>query len=135
MLINEYLPDYHFSEKHTIDIKASKKQILKAIVDLSPNEISFLFQFLFFIRSIPPKLFGKRYIGFRSNSPLLKQLEEKGFKILEMNDPEILLGVIGQFGKLKSGEIYHLDDFKNFNAGESGEVATNFYLKMKRKYR
>ena len=79
MLIDEYLPDYHFSEKHTIDIVASKNQILKAIIDLSPNEISFIFQFLFFIRSIPPKILGRRYIGFSPNNPLFKTIRRERF--------------------------------------------------------
>ena len=83
MLIDEYLPDYNFSERHTIDINASKDQVFKAIIDLSPNEISIIFRLLFFIRSIPPKLLGRNYIVFDMNIPLLKQLEEKGFKILE----------------------------------------------------
>jgi len=127
MLIDEYLPEYHFSEKHTIEVIASTDQILKSIIDLPPNEISFLFGLLFFIRSIPPKMFGKRYIAFRSNSPLLKQLEENGFKILKKNDHELVFGVIGQFGKLKKGEINQIEDFKNFNQKESGKVATNFF--------
>ena len=128
MLIDEYLPDYNFSEKHTIDISASNDQILKAIIDLSPKEISFLFRLLFFIRSIPPKILGRNYIGFDPNNPLLKQLEGKGFKILETNEHEIVFGVIGQFGKLKNGEIYKIDDFKKFNENESGKVVTNFFL-------
>ena len=60
--------------------------------------------------------------------PYLKQLEEKGFKILEKNDQEIVFGVIGQFGKLKKSEIYQIDDFKSFNEKEAGKVATNYYL-------
>ena len=128
MLIDDYLSDYNFSEKHTIEINASNDQILKAIIDLSPNEISFIFRLLFFIRSFPPKMLGRNYIGFDPNVPLLKQLEEKGFKILETNEQEIVFGVIGQFGKFKNGEIYKIDDFKNFNRNESGKVATNFYL-------
>ena len=128
MLLNEYLSDYHFSEKHKINIDATSSQILQAIIDLSPGEISFLFSFLFFLRSIPPKLLGRRYIGFDSDNPLLKQLEDKGFKILEINDHEIVLGVIGQFGKMRNGEIHKINDFKNFNEKESGKVATNFYL-------
>lgn len=128
MLINKYLPDYHFSEKHTIQINAFRNQILKAIIELPPNEISFLFRFLFFIRSIPPKILGRRYIGFNPHDPLIKQLEEKGFKILERNDQEIVLGVIGQFGKLIKGKIYQIDDFINYNEIGSGKVALNFYL-------
>ncbi len=128
MLLNKYLQYYHFSEKHEIKISASKENIVQAIIDLHPNEISFLFSTLFFIRSIPPKILGKNYIGFSPDTPLLKQLEEKGFKILEINDHEIVLGVIGQFGKLKKGEIYYIDDFINFNERESVKVATNFFL-------
>lgn len=128
ILLNKYLQYYHFSEKHEIEIKANKENILKAIIDLQPNEISNLFKVLFFIRSIPPKILGKNYIGFCPDTPLLKQLEEKGFKILETNDHEIVFGVIGQFGKLKKGEIYNIDDFINFNEMESVKVATNFFL-------
>lgn len=94
MLLDKYLPYYHFSEKHEIKINASNEKILKAIIDLQPSEISFLFRFLFFIRSIPPKILGKKYIGFCPGTPLLKQLNEKGFKILEKNDREIVPGVI-----------------------------------------
>jgi len=128
MLINEYLSDYHFSEKHIIKVNASKDVIFKAIIDLPPNEISFLFKLLFFIRSIPPKILGRPYIGFCPNNPLLRQLEEKGFKVLETNEQEIVLGVIGRFGQLKRREIYRIDDFKKFNEKGSGKVVTNFYL-------
>jgi len=82
MLLNKYLQYYHFSEKHEIKISASKENIVQAIIDLHPNEISFLFSTLFFIRSIPPKILGKNYIGFSPDTPLLKQLEEKDLKYL-----------------------------------------------------
>ncbi len=128
MLINEYIPEFHFSEKHTIKVNATKDQILKTIIDLAPNEISFLFNLLFFIRSLPPRILGRDYIGFRPDTPLLSQLEKKGFKILETTDQEIVFGIIGQFGRIKRKRINSEVDFKNFNESESGKVVTNFFL-------
>ena len=101
MLIDKYLPEYHFSEKHTTEVNATNELILKTIIDLQPKDISVLFRLLFFIRSIPPRILGKSYLGFRSDRPLMKQMEEKGFEVLETSNDEIVIGIINQNGKVK----------------------------------
>jgi len=131
MLLDEYLPDYHFSEKHTIDIKAMDSQVFQAILDVSPGEISFLFKCLFYIRFIPAKIFGEPNIGFDPDSPLLRQMEENGFTILGTNDRELVFGFVGQFWKIKGEPAYKindLNDFINFNEKDSGKAAANFYM-------
>jgi hypothetical protein len=128
MLIDKYLPEYHFFEKHTIEINATNEHILNAIIDLCPKEISFLFRLLFFIRSIPPKILRKNHFSFCLNSPLIMQLEEKGFKILETNNEEIVIGIINQNRKIKKEELSQKDDFINFRGKESAKIATNFFL-------
>ncbi len=102
MLLNEYLPDYHFSEKHTILIAATNSQVLQAIMELPPGEISIIFNILFYIRSIPSKLMGKEFMNFDSDKPLIEQMEKNGFKILEKTDREVIIGTIGQHRKAGS---------------------------------
>jgi hypothetical protein len=129
MLNNKYLPYYQFSERHTIKIDAPKNRILAAIIELPPNEISFIFKLLFIIRSIPPKLLGRPYIGFRSNVPLIEQLEENGFALLDKNSQEIVLGVVLGSGKSKERVTTPVKDFMNPGKKGYGKVATNFFIK------
>ena len=56
------------------------------------------------------------------------QLEEKGFKILETNNEEIVIGIINQNRKIKKEELSQKDDFINFRGKESAKIATNFFL-------
>lgn len=131
MLINEYIPYYQFSERHKINIRSSRDKILTAIIELPPNEISFVFRLLFYIRSIPPKILGRPYIGWCSNIPLIKQLVEKGFTLLEKTSREIVLGVVLRPGKFIGGETNPVNDFMNLHEKALGIVATNFFLKEK----
>ena len=128
MLIDKYLPEYHFSEKHTTEVNATNELILKTIIDLQPKDISVLFRLLFFIRSIPPRILGKSYLGFRSDRPLMKQMEEKGFEVLETSNDEIVIGIINQNGKVKKVDISQKDSFIKFDGAETVKIATNFFL-------
>jgi len=128
MLIDKFLPKYHFSEKHTIEAASTKELIIDVILELCPNEISFLFKLLFFIRTIPQKIFGTNNFDFSPNTSLIMQLEEIGFHILEKNNDEIVIGIINQGNKILKIPLFHENGFINFKEKKSKKIALNFFL-------
>lgn len=128
MLIDQYLPTYHFSEKHSITIRASKQSVFTAIQELTPAEISPIFKLLFFIRSIPPRLMKREYLGFDSKKPLLKQMQSKGFRIMEGSNSELLIGFLLMYNNARNPIFDEQFNFKEFNQAGTGKVTANFFI-------
>jgi len=132
MLINKYLPNFHFNEYHSKEINGTREEILAAINSLQISEISIVVNYLLFFRSLTLKKKKKR--NFDRNTLLLEKMQNSNFYILEQSDSEIVIGLIGQFWNLRDIneiKIESTDEYLNFNNGNYGIVATNFFIEEK----
>jgi hypothetical protein len=102
MLPDKYLPDYHFREIHRVKIKAPAERIRATVTTLDFRR-SPLIRFLFAIRGMPARMMN------------LEGLQKGRFTQLELNDSEMIIGLIGQFWK-PSGNLqaFETQDFKDF---------------------
>ncbi|MBI3160795.1 MAG: hypothetical protein HYZ26_14445 [Chloroflexi bacterium] len=117
MLIDEFLPDYQFVERHTILIPRPPADIYPAVraLDLSASPVV---RALFRLRGLPPAALR------------LEGLLKMGFTLLAEEPPEeILLGLAGQFWALK-GNLLPLDPaaFRQFDRPDYARAAWNFTL-------
>lgn len=131
MLLDTYLPEYHFAEKHSIKVAASNELILNAITDLCPKDISRLFSILFSIRTLPSRMLGKNEFSFLPNLPLLEQMKKIGFRILATSNNEIVFGLIFKNGEIEKELLNGTDTFSNLQGAAMEKIATNFFIEEK----
>ncbi|MBI4427892.1 MAG: hypothetical protein HY562_02120 [Ignavibacteriales bacterium] len=85
MLIDEFLPEFDFSEHHSVIARANSVRVFSAIRNLS-FESSPLTKFLFKLRGLP------------TSATSLEGLQRMGFILLgERENDEIVLGIVGKF--------------------------------------
>ena len=56
-LLDTWMPDYHFSEHHSLSVSASEVALWNALKTVTPDEIGPL-RWLMAIRSLPAKVAG-----------------------------------------------------------------------------
>jgi hypothetical protein len=103
MLLDKYLPKYDFTEVHTIKVKASPEVAYRAIKDTTLEEISGIVQWLFWLRELPEKMVGRNTNPMTSKGPMLGQMEQNGFTIIQEQPPrEDVFGLIvpGKIGRV-----------------------------------
>ena len=130
MLLNKYLPDFHFNEFHSKKINGNKEEILNAINSLKIRDISKLMNILMSIRSLTIR--NRKKENFNTDSLLLEEMQKNKFFILEISNNEIVIGLIGQFCNLfdtKKIQINSSKEYLDFNIENYGVVATNFFVK------
>ena len=134
MLIDKFMPLYHFNEVQSIAVKSEpRNNILKAVRDVTPKEIPFLIE-LFWLRGLPSFIILRKRYKFRINNkrPLLEQFLASGFLLLaEEESRELVVGRIGQFWKLQGGSfpiIADTEEFISFNSPNYAKAAINFYV-------
>ncbi len=131
MLLDKFLPVYHFNEVHSTVIHASAGSIFKSLYELTPADIQLL-RLLLEIRALPSRLVGMDYPLPGSKQPLLEQMLNNGFVFLaEETDQEFVFGAIGRFWKLFGDEppkIAGAAEFLAFDDPDYAKVAANFYL-------
>ena len=117
MLHDKFLPTYHFSEKHEIEIHQSPEAVYQLI-----NEFDFsgslIIRALFKIR------------GLTSRMTLKKGLLQEHFIELEnMPGRELILGLIGQFWK-PNGNLRKVNakDFRSFHEPGFAKATWNFEM-------
>jgi hypothetical protein len=102
MLQKKYLPDFHFSEKHSTVIKRTPNEIWPT-ADQMDFSGSWIIRVLFALRGMPAQM------------TRLEGLQKGGFIRLEQKEnEEIIIGLIGQFWKA-NGNLQQFDP-KNFTA-------------------
>lgn len=117
MLQDKYLSEYHFDEKHSIDINASVSHVFPCIENLDFSH-SKIIRILFALRGLPP---GMMNTG---------GLERHRFYVLERKqDDEIVIGLIGQFWKASGNlQVFEPDEFKPFAKPGFAKATWNFRL-------
>jgi len=130
-LLDVWLPDYQFSEHHSLAVTASDAALWNAVKTVTPDEIGPL-RWLMSIRSFPAKLAGRRGRLFATSTPILDVAVNTNFVLLEERAPcEIALGLTGQFWKLDGGprpNIHNAEDFAAFHQPGFLRAAVNFKI-------
>ena len=118
MLIDEFLSDYDFVEKHGISIHADANKIYQAANEVDFSE-SWLIRSLFSLRGLP------------TTNVTLRSLEETRFEILgERPGKELLLGLVGRFWMAKGDmQKIHADSFKRFDLPGYAKAVWNFSVR------
>ena len=114
-LIDQFLPAFDFSERHTITIHASIEKVFSVVRSLNFTP-SILTRILFRLRGLP------------SAATSLSGLEKMGFVFLGERPPfELTLGLVGKFWS-PSGCIQSLtaDSFKSFQTPGYAKAVWNF---------
>lgn len=120
MLIDDFMPNYNFSEKHEINVRASAEKVYTAInsIDLSESWII-------------SGLLTLRGLGRRSAKTLtLRDMTKDNFAVLgEKPNEEILLGLAGKFWTL-TGCLQNInaENFREFDTKGYAKAVWNFAL-------
>jgi hypothetical protein len=121
MLIDEFLPEYDFSEKHETTVRASAEKTYAAVSSVNISESWLIWGLL-----------SLRGLGRSSPKTLtLRDMTKDGFAVLdEKPNEEILLGLAGKFWTL-SGCMQNInaENFRQFDTKGYAKAAWNFALK------
>ena len=120
MLHDKFLPDYHFSERHEIEIRQPAEAIYQLIHEFDFSG-SLVIRMLFKIR------------GLTSTMTLKKGLLREHFVELEnISGKELILGLIGQFWK-PNGNLQKVNksEFLSFHQPGFAKATWNFELLQK----
>ncbi len=132
MLLEKFLSSYDFREFHRRDVAAPASRVFRAIKECRPDELPIM-RVLMAVRLLPSLLTGERRLGGVGKGSFLQEFIDAGFLLLaEEHDLEIVIGRIGQFWKLTSGEYPQVTEpnaFVGFDLGGFAKVATNLLLK------
>jgi hypothetical protein len=129
MLLDEWLPQAHYRERHVIDVHAEPQEIFRAVRDVTPAEMR-LFVVLMGLRSLPARLAGTVHDRPLSR-PLLQSATRLGFLELdEQPGSEVVFGVAGRFWR-PVGNVctdVTVTSFKAFRRPGHAKAAINFRL-------
>ncbi|MGB7069356.1 MAG: hypothetical protein WBD22_07660 [Pyrinomonadaceae bacterium] len=115
MLIDEFLPEYDFVERHVTRVRAKASEVFRAVNEVDFGE-SWIIRTLFFLR------------GLSTGNITLREMREGAFETLgEKTDHELLLGLVGQPWK-PSGGLKKVEavSFKEFAEAGFAKMAWNF---------
>lgn len=127
MRLDFYQPVYNFSEKHSINIRSSRKEVYRAIHNLDLNK-SRVIGVLVWLRGLYSKLAG---VVTKSYDLSEKNLLKDSFLILEdIENREIVMGFAGRFW-VPSGELVKFEspnDFIEYKREGICKGVWNFYI-------
>ena len=115
MLIDEFLPEFDFVERHETTVHGSAADILRAANEVDFAE-SWIIWSLFWLRGLP------------TEKITLRNMRESRFeKLAEAPNRELLLGIAGKFW-MPSGEMRKIDSetFKSFSEAGFAKAVWNF---------
>ncbi|WP_054972443.1 hypothetical protein [Paenibacillus sp. A3] len=133
MLLDRYLPVYHYHEKHAIDVRAPRDAVYRAIREVKYGDVPVL-RLLFGIRMLPSWLAGKVKTGTSGDDePFIKRMMRYGFMLLEEAEgQELLVGVVGPFWRPVGNEPIRLDSaqaFIDYDSPRHAKAVMNFQLR------
>lgn len=116
-LIDRFLPDWHFAERHSVTVAASP-----AAVERAAHAVD--------IGSAPVVRLLLRLRGMRADALRLAEIERAGFRRLAHEpEREIVLGLIGRFWTVGGGLCrYDAAEFAAFDQPGWAKAAWNFHM-------
>jgi hypothetical protein len=132
VLMDRFMPAYHFNEVHSIRIQAPPDRIFRAIHAVTPAEVRGS-HVLFWIRSLPARLAGKTVRGISGEpKPIVEPAPDRGKVMLgEEPDRELVLGIVGPFWKPAGGgapRIAGPREFLAFADPDNAKATIGFWL-------
>lgn len=118
MLQQKYMPEFHFVEKHAVNIGATPEKTYACLQNFDFGN-SVISRILMRLRGMP------------ASANRLEDLRKMGFILLEMKqNEEVILGLVGQFWR-PSGNIQHLskEAFVTFNDPHFVRATWNFLVR------
>lgn len=127
MLIDEFLPKYHFNEFHSTRIHAPPEIVYAAVRQVTAREIR-LFRILTWIRSPHIGKPAESILAPPADSPVLDVALRSGFLVLANARPqEIVVGTI--LGRVPyGGQIPSPAGFNSFNRPGHAKAVMNFHI-------
>lgn len=111
-MLDDYLPKYHFSTRHSILIKCSPERAYETLKSINFSE-SPLIRFLFWARGL--------------NSVNFQNLRERFTLLNTIPNKEIVLGLIGRPWTLNGGILdVPAEDFQSFNESGYAKMVWSF---------
>lgn len=126
-LNDSYLPVYHFSEKHALNIAAPQANVMAAVLEYRPDNDRF-FRGAIALRELPIRLFDR--IQRRTATPR-KAFSLDNFTLLEQRDnQELVFGLAGKFWQPDYGQVAVSDaqDFQQFNEPGAAKLVLSHRL-------
>jgi hypothetical protein len=125
--LDDFLPEYEFSERHEVQVNAPPTRVFSAIKAVTADEIRF-FQTLTWIRS--PR-FGRpgreSILAAPPDQPILEVATRSGFVLLaEEADRELVIGAL--LGRPRGIRAPKVADFLAFSEAGYAKVAMNFRI-------
>ncbi len=117
MLIDDFLPEHDFVEKHDISIRADAADIFRVANEIDFSE-SLIIRWLFRLR------------GMSAKNLTLRALKKSRFELLgETLNKELVLGIVGRFWTI-GGSLQKIDpeSFKKFDTSGYAKAVWNFSL-------
>lgn len=106
-MLDEFLPDYRFSERHSTLVAASPAQALGAVKAATLAEMP-LVSVLFALRSLPALVRRGRGLPSERGRPLYEQMLQFGFVPLAADERGVVIGFVGQPWRLSGGSMPRL---------------------------
>jgi hypothetical protein len=115
-MINYYLPDYHFNEIHSKNLKAPLDKIYRTLRQLDFSK-SWVISGLFKIR------------GLKTNKMSFDKMidTDSFFTIYEKENKEWVIGLLADSFKMPT-LLKHLENFNDWDPGKGVKIAWNFLL-------
>jgi len=98
MRLNQFLPEYHFSEYHSVTVKAPPEIVFKAIKQVDMSDSS-LIKGLLALRLLPYLFKPEKKPDFYSAIALDDFIKMGFIKLADIFPDEMILGLAGQFWK------------------------------------
>ncbi|OYR20310.1 hypothetical protein [Brucella thiophenivorans] len=124
-IIDKYLPEYGFSEKHSCDVTAAPEAALQAAIAYRP-ETDIFFRNMIALREIPMRA-AARFRGRKASVAPPFGLHE--FTLLEHKPGQgVVYGLVGQFWKADFGinKLESAQDYLAFNTAGIAKLALAF---------
>jgi hypothetical protein len=117
VLLDKYLPEYTYSEKHSIIIHASPEKIF-SLADQVDMSGSVIIRILFALRGMPARMLNKEGLA-----------RDKFIELETRPGHELIIGLIGQFWKSNGNlQCFEPSQFTSFKDDQFLKAVWNFEL-------
>ncbi len=134
MILDEFVPEFAFRERHSIQIEAPPGRVFEVLTNLTPAQVPFS-RFLMGIRALPAILIQREPYGGNDRTPFLRKPERFGFILLgEEPEREIVVGVVGRFWRPTGGICRELTsplEFTGFHTPGYVKAGWNFVIEKR----
>jgi hypothetical protein len=117
--LDEFLPEFHFSEVHSTLVAAPPERTLAAAREVTSRDMP----------AVRALMAVRRLGRVPSKGPVIDEMLRNGFFVLADRDDELVLGVVGRFWAFDSG-ITRIgpEDFERYHAPNQAKAVMDFHV-------